>query len=74
MTPAKTTPNNIKALANKRGMTFREFAGHCLLAGLSYDTARDAWYQVKKQKGYNPLTQATIAKVLDAEVRDVFGS
>ena len=72
MTPAKSTPNNIQKIAAKRGLSFRHFAGHCLLNDLSYDTARAAWQQREKTKGYNPSTQKIIASILKAEVKDVF--
>lgn len=69
----KTTPNKVKEFATANGMVFREFAGRCLLAGLSYDTVRDAWNKKRKERGFNHTTKVTIAVVLNKDVREVFG-
>lgn len=70
MTETKTT--RVQELAADLGMTFKEFAGRCLLRKLSYQTAKDVWYGVKGERGYNEGTKIIVAKVLRRPVAEVF--
>jgi hypothetical protein len=65
--------NNVQEIAKKKEMTFRQFAGQCLLRGLSYDTAKELWHKADKSRGFNPLTKQVAAEILGRPVKDVFG-
>jgi hypothetical protein len=70
MAEMKTT--KAKDAAEEIGLDFRHFAARCMLRGLSYQTARDIWYGAKKERGWNPHTQATVSKVLRRPVDEIF--
>lgn len=65
--------NRVREIAAKKEMTFKQFAGQCLLRGLSYDTARQLWLDIEKQRGFNTLTKQVAADILGRPVKDVFG-
>jgi hypothetical protein len=67
------TKNKVREIATRKEMTFRQFAGQCLLRGLSYDTARQLWIDTEKVRGFNPITKQIAAEILGRPVRDVFG-
>jgi hypothetical protein len=62
----------VQEIAEEMGMTYKEFAGRCLLRKLSYQTAKDVWYGVKGERGYNEGTKMIVAKVLRRPVSEVF--
>jgi hypothetical protein len=69
MTDEKT---KVQDLAEEIGMSYGVFIGRCLDKGLSFDTANDAWRGIAGKRGYNKLTQLTIARILRRPVSEVF--
>jgi hypothetical protein len=65
--------NKVREIATKKEMTFRQFAGQCLLRGLSYDTAKELWNKKEKVRGFNPITKQVAAEILGRPIKDVFG-
>ena len=72
MTKTEKQKPKVQEFAAERGMVFREFAGRCLLRGLSYDTAVDVWHDKPKVRGYNHTTKTVVAKILHRPVSEVF--
>jgi hypothetical protein len=73
VTPVMELTNKVREIATKKEMTFRSFAGQCLLRGLSYDTAKELWNKAEKARGFNPITKQVAAEILGRPVKDVFG-
>jgi hypothetical protein len=74
METALMTPlNNVREIASKKEMTFQQFAGQCLLRGLSYDTASRVWNKEATARGFNTTTKAIVSEILGRPVKDVFG-
>jgi hypothetical protein len=73
VTPVRELTNKVREIAVKKEMTFRQFAGQCLLRGLSYDTAKELWNKAEKTRGFNPITKQVAAEILGRPVKDVFG-
>ena len=67
------TINKVSEIATKKEMTFNEFAGRCLLRGLSYDTARNIWKKTPRSHGYNITTKQIVSEIVGRSVRDLFG-
>ena len=65
--------NKVSEIAAKKEMGFREFAGRCMLRGLSYDTAKEAWNKAEKVRGFNETTKTIVAEILGRPIKDVFG-
>jgi hypothetical protein len=65
--------NMVSEIANKKEMTFQQFAGQCLLRGLSYDTAKNVWEKAYKSRGFNATTKTIVSEILGRPVKDVFG-
>lgn len=64
--------NKVQELAAENGLTFREYAGRCLLRGLSYQTAKDVWYKDARKRRYNLTTKTIVARILHRSVDEVF--
>jgi hypothetical protein len=69
MTAEKT---RVQELAAEIGMSYGVFIGRCLDKGLSFDTANDVWNGKEGRRGFNQLTENTVAKILRRPVNEVF--
>jgi hypothetical protein len=67
------TKNNVSDIAKKKEISYDEFLGKCIMRGLSIDTAKDAWNQAYRARGFNKPTKSIIADILGREAEDVFG-
>jgi hypothetical protein len=65
--------NKVSEIATKKEMTFRQFAGQCLLRGLSYDTAKNVWDNETGERGFNATTKTIVSEILGRSIKDVFG-
>jgi hypothetical protein len=62
----------VQEIAEALEMDFKHFAARCMLRDLSYQTAKDVWYGVKGDRGYNAGTKLIVAKVLRRPVAEIF--
>ena len=67
------TKNNVSEIAKKKEISYEVFLGRCIMRGLSIDTAKDAWNQSYRARGFNKPSKIIIADILGRPVKDVFG-
>jgi hypothetical protein len=67
------TKNKVSEIAKKKEISYEEFLGKCVMRGLNIDTAKAAWDQEYRTRGFNRTTKIIIADILGRDVADVFG-
>ena len=67
------TKNKVSEIAKKKEISYEEFLGKCIMRGLSIDTAKAAWGQEYRARGFNKPTKIIIADILGRDVEEVFG-